>query len=72
MATRTDSFPNHPRGPNYAWDTWLDGSIWQLTRGEDFTIPARSFSASVYKEAKRSGVRVRVNVRGDNVYIQRL
>jgi hypothetical protein len=38
MATRLESFCFiGPRKRRYPFDEWMDGSIWQITRGEDFT-----------------------------------
>lgn len=34
-----------PTGPHlrrrYPWHEWMDGSWWEIERGEDFTVPVR-------------------------------
>lgn len=54
----------------YPWDEWLDGRVWHLTRGEDFTTSPRNFSSSVRQAAARKGVKLSTRVLGDNVFIQ--
>jgi hypothetical protein len=58
MARRLDTFPA-PRGARYPWDEWLDGSVWQLVRGEDFAAKATTFRANAQIQAKKRGGRTR-------------
>ena len=54
----------------YPWDEWLDGQIWQLTRGEDFKCKVLSFRMAAKYAAVTRGLNVDVQVRGDTVTIQ--
>lgn len=55
----------------YPWDQWLDGGGWELTRGADFYIPARSFQIIVLQNIARRGLRGQLGTRvqGDRVYV---
>ncbi len=55
----------------YNWSRYLDGNIWKLTRGVDFFSECSSFRGAVYSAASRAGLKVRVNVDGDAVTVQR-
>lgn len=67
MATKVESVPS--RHTVYPWDQWLDGGIWQLSEVE-IKGGIRLFRTAIYTAAKRRGLKVTVNVRGDNIYIQ--
>jgi hypothetical protein len=72
MAEKLASFPKPERhGPSemYPWDEWLDGSIWKLVRGDDFTTKTKSFQYQVYAKAARRDVNVRVSVRDGNTLV---
>lgn len=45
----------------YPWDEWLDGSVWELSRDEDYpgVKDATNFITTVKAAAKREGKRVR-------------
>jgi hypothetical protein len=58
------------RGGEYDWDKWLDGSIWELHQGTDFTKTPRAVSIAAHQTAKRKGFKVHTNVRGDVLVIQ--
>ena len=58
MARRMETFPA-AAGARYPWDDWLDGSVWELVRGEDFHSKASTFRANAQIQAKRRGGRVR-------------
>jgi hypothetical protein len=53
------------RGSTYDWDTILDGSIYRLTAGEDFTCASRSLNHMARNEAKKRGGRARVSEEKD-------
>ena len=55
MARRLENFPA-ATGARYPWDEWLDGSVWQLIRGEDFTAKASTFRTNAQLQAKKRGV----------------
>ena len=53
-------FVRRRRAPMYPWHRWLDGSIWRLTRGEDFhNRTPESFRQAVRDQAKKRGLVVR-------------
>lgn len=54
----------------YAWEQWLDGQAWKLTRGEDFKVEPTTFRLSVYQAAKRYGVKVHTSVQGKDLVVQ--
>jgi hypothetical protein len=37
----------------YPWSSWLDGSLWKLTPGEDFTVPVATLQAMAHRMARR-------------------
>jgi hypothetical protein len=64
MAERLDSFPvrrSHARS-KYPWDEWLDGSVWRLTQGEDFTAKLKSMRVYAATTADRRGLKVRMRI----------
>lgn len=50
------------RPAKYPWDEWLDGSIWQLTGGEDFTG-----NVDAMRSAVQSKIELVPNVGADEV-----
>ena len=46
----------------YPWDDWLDGRIWRLDPGKDFTCPPKSLESVIRTTANRRGVRVHIRV----------
>lgn len=58
MARRLDSFPA-ATGSRYPWDEWLDGSVWELGRGDDFQAKPSTFRTNAQTQAKKRGGRVR-------------
>jgi hypothetical protein len=58
MARRLDSFPVQT-GSRYPWSEWLDGTIWELTAGADFSSKVSTFRANVQTQAKKRGGRAR-------------
>lgn len=71
MAKVVKDFPGTKRGGTYPWDKWLDGQVWELTRGKDFTVSIVNFRSMVYCESKRRGLTARVSLRGgdDTVHV---
>ena len=53
----------------YPWDEWLDGRIWKLTRGSDFSISAVNMRTTIYARALRRGLRASVSVKEDSTII---
>ena len=58
MARRLEAFPAST-GARYPWTDWLDGSVWELVHGEDFTSKLPTFRANAQIQAKRRNGRVR-------------
>src|SRR5687767_6256275 len=58
MARRVDKFPEVVSKSIYPWDEWLDGSIWELSPGEDFKGNIRTFRSVALGQAKRRGGKV--------------
>ncbi len=67
MAQLLDKFPAR----DYPWEEWLDGKPYGLKRGADFDTDVASMRVTVYRAAKRRGVRVRTMVEGGVLSIQR-
>lgn len=44
----------------YDWDTILDGGIYRLTPGDDFTCTPKSFNLMARTQAKKRGGKARV------------
>jgi len=62
MASRVSTFSaKAPRSAiRYPWREWADGTIWRITRGEDFTCDTKSMKGLIRVHAWRTGRRVRV------------
>lgn len=58
MARKLEAFPS-ATGARYPWDEWLDGSVWELVRGDDFNAKTATFRANAQIQAKRRGGRAR-------------
>lgn len=54
----------------YPWQRWMDGRIWELRQGKDFTPKPMNFSQQVYMKAKQLKVKAHTAVRGNRVYVQ--
>jgi hypothetical protein len=59
VAQRIDHFPDAPVQSKYPWDEWFDGSVWELTPGEDFKGKAATFRGSAVAQAARRDGKVR-------------
>lgn len=70
MAKKLDEFPRQSRNSKYDWDTWLNGEVWELTRGEDFDIGMASFRSVAFREARLRKVKLRTTVRGGKFILQ--
>lgn len=67
MAERIEEFPAGTRHP---WGEWLDGQVWKLTPGVDFTASTESMRVSAHRAAARRGVRVRATCEGGDLILQ--
>ena len=72
MAETLESFDFNGSGrrSTYPWDKWLDGQIWQLKIGEDFTCKVGSFQKAAGTQARKRGLRLRTAVSGDHIILQ--
>ncbi len=64
MARQLDEFPEHlhyrPQNTSrFPWDEWLDGSVWELLAGEDYTVKTRSFRSNAQSVARKRQGRLR-------------
>ncbi len=70
MATTLESYDFKVTRGKYPWEEWLDGSIWRLSKGEDFQCEPATFRSSAISKAKRLGINLKSSVAGDQVVIQ--
>lgn len=80
MAKKVGSFPVETRRGGrsfkYPWAEWLDGSVWELTRGIDFQVEVDSLLPQVYTQAKNRGLTAHTQTsygfgaEPDKVYLQ--
>jgi hypothetical protein len=65
---------NMPPGPGerakYPWGDWLNGEVWELVKGEDFTINPMTMMRSAHAKARYDGLKVKCSLRGDRLYVQ--
>lgn len=59
MARTLDDFPMVRGEARYPWDQWLDGQVWELVSGEDFTAKPPTLKANAQLQAKKRNGRVR-------------
>lgn len=71
MAEQLKEFPE-TNYRKYSWETWSEpGTIWQLQRGEDFTIPAADMARRAYTYADNHSLRCRTSqVGGETLIVQ--
>lgn len=71
MADQLPAYTFRRGACRYDWDTWLNGSIWRLRRGVDFSCGAGAFRSSANKMARKRGARVHTKMEdGDTIVIQ--
>lgn len=58
----------------YNWGKLFSGEAWVLTRGEDWPkdMAARDFSVRIRSQAAKKKISVRVEIRGDHIFVQRV
>ena len=69
MAKRLDNFDFGSSGNSYDWNRWADGTIWELTKGEDFQSKPQTAAQQARKWAKAQGMRVRVSAEKDGTKV---
>jgi hypothetical protein len=71
MPTKLETFPKLPSQARHDWDLLLDGSIWELKRGEDFDGKPKTFIANARLQARKRGGGVRTRLlEGETVVLQ--
>jgi hypothetical protein len=65
VARRLDSFPA-AHAQHYPWEEWLDGNVWQLDRGTDYTAKANTIITNARTQARRRGGSVRTRLLRQN------
>jgi len=67
MSRILEELPPDSRGAPevYPWSDWTDGRIWEITRGEDFTLAVQSMAGLLRMRASRLGLSIQQRVRGD-------
>jgi hypothetical protein len=61
MARTLESFPPSPtQARRYPWGEYMDGQVWLLIHGEDFTAKPSTFRTMATQQATRRGGRVRI------------
>jgi hypothetical protein len=61
MARTVDAFPQSPGAVRrYPWDQYMDGRVWILVPGEDFTAKPATFRTMATQQALKRGGRIRM------------
>jgi hypothetical protein len=68
---KLDKFPEVVSASRYAWHEILDGSVYELARGEDFESKPATFISNARAQAKRRGgtARCRAVVRDGREFV---
>lgn len=65
MAERVKEWPQWkpaPRRTKYPWDEWLNGDMWVLEQGKDFTSAPERMRQVIGMTARYRGLRVKTSV----------
>ena len=54
----------------YPWHLWLDGQVWELTPGEDFTVDVVTFQAMAHKYAGNYDMKIRTRQHKGKLLLQ--
>ena len=62
------------RDGKYPWSQWLNGAVWELTKGEDFDVDVAALRRAVHSRAHYLGFRARTKtIKNDEaIIIQRI
>jgi uncharacterized protein YwgA len=55
----------------YPWSQWLDGQIWRLSNGDDFTIKAKTLVGYAKTAAKERGLVLDSKIESDTSIVLR-
>jgi hypothetical protein len=64
MPKTLDTFPR-TASQLYPWDQLMDGQVWQLAQGEDYTAKTNTVLANARAQAKRRDGTVRTRILND-------
>lgn len=70
MAQQVDSFDFGKQSAKYNWDEYMDGNIWRLQHGTDFTAKPSSVIASARKYASKNNKTLQIRTDGEDVVLQ--
>ncbi len=72
MAKRLEEFPAllETRKKKYPWDEWMDGSIWIIERGIDFSVAFTTMQGYLYQQAIDNRQNVRTGKRDGKIVFQ--
>lgn len=73
MAHTIDAMPRRKgraRKGTYAWDKWLNGEVWVLVQGEDFTGTLAGMRSGAYSAAHRRGLGLSTAIQDGNLIVQ--
>lgn len=70
MAKVVGGLPGRKTSEKYPWDKWLDGRVWRLDRGEDFTQNIEAMRNAIRRAAVARGKTVTTRSREDCIYLQ--
>lgn len=72
MAKRVSQLPSGGREKFYPWDEWMDGSVWQIHRGDDFVCTFDSMAVYLRQRAYTHGYRasLRLNREEETITFQ--
>lgn len=54
----------------YPWEQWQDGKVWQLVRGEDYTLPDLTMQKCIQTRAARVGMKANTSRNEEGLVIQ--
>ena len=70
MASKIDNFDFNASKTTYDWNSWFDGSVWQLVRGKDFACKTSSMRSIIFGRAIARELQVTTSVKGDTIYLK--
>lgn len=70
MAKVVGHLPGRKTAEKYPWDKWLDGRVWRLDKGSDFTSSVEAMRGAARRAAVNRGKTITTRGRKDCLYIQ--
>ena len=62
-------WPQNSHKTKYPWDQWLNGNVWELLEGVDFTNDLQRMRVQTYVAAGKRGLKARTSQSGPNKLI---